>query len=560
MNSATIVVKKPGLFVPESLLSTVSTRCPTAFGFAGREKGILRCEIADTPISVEELGKLQEAFKDEHLVMYFANFPKAVIPDDVQPWSVRVPDENGEHIVMLFGEGDFGSYSGMNGDHTDASNAFDEVVFPRLSRAMNDADQNVDRFFDELRKPNFQKTLTNAFKDRGYFVLFPVKGDPICFGNVPNGLLDQPWGLVSNAHGWTPPVAKAPETIAEPKPALAFLRGGGVSVPTAKATKDIPVSVTTKEPAPIPEPEPSGGEGLPLKPGKENEQVGINPAIVGKSEKELEAAGWRKTFPPPKLAKGKARNFWLRVFNGGKLPPDHESSQCAVWVSPDIIDLSNRTASSKGEVENIAYQVNKRRKEAAGSGDVISKQMAIASQSAEILTSKEEKPITSGKSTVRERYVGNEGTPGNGTSMFTPDMSDDDTLKAMERLDGYLDPKNRKRPTPTEIYEGEKKWPTFSERTGRKFTDLLFLPVAQITDLFDGNKIATSAFIEMRTKFIQASRLDLSALVLSGQEVPDDVRDVNDRTKEKKEEPAQKASVPAVPAQSGGLAFLRKTG
>src|SRR6185436_7126403 len=256
MNSATIALKKPGqLFIPDELLSTVSSRCPSAFGFAGRLKGKLVCEISPKAISVDELKKLQEAFKDENLVMYFANFPKAVVPDDVQPWSIRVPDENGEHIVMLFGEGDFASYAGMNGDHTDVSNAFDEVVFPRLGRAMNDADQNVDRFYEELRKPNFQKTLTNAFKDRGYFILLPLKGDPICFGTVPNGLLDQPWGLISNAHGWVPKVVAAP--AAAPKSGLAFLRGGGVAVPAPKETPDVEVPVTQ----PSREPEEPDGDG-----------------------------------------------------------------------------------------------------------------------------------------------------------------------------------------------------------------------------------------------------------------------------------------------------------
>jgi len=551
MNSATIVVKKPKLFVPDELLNTVSSRCPTAFGFAGRLDGKLVCEISPRTIPLEELKELQKAFNDEHLIMYFANFPKAVVPDDVQPWSVV--GASGEHIVMLFAEGNFGEYANMNGDHTDVSNAFDEVVFPRLSKAMNDADQNVDRFYEELRKENLQKTLSKSFKDRGYYVFLPLKGDPICFGNVPNGLLDLPWGLVTNSHGW---VAKV-EAPASTKPALAFMRGGGVAVPAPKATPDVEVPVTSpnrhEDPEPpVPELEPSGGDGLP-KSGKENkEKVGINPAIAGKTPQQLEAAGWRKTFPPPKLARGKARNFWLRVFNGGMLPPDHESSQCSVWVSPDIIDLSNRTATSKGEVENIAYQVNKRRKEAAGSGAVSTTQTPIeqkaiaeAATAAEILTGREEKPITSGKSTVREAYVPS-GTPSAGTSPYLPTMSDDEKLKAMVIMDEYF--QKDKRPTPLEVQKGESKHATFSQSTGYKFTDLLFIPVEQVYKLFDGNKIAVAAFIEMRRNYIESSGVKLEDLVAS----------TSSTKVEKKEEP--KVSVPSVApkTQSGALGFLNR--
>jgi hypothetical protein len=547
MNSATIVVKKPGLYVPDELLSTVSTKCPTAFGFAGRAEGKLVCEISPKSIAIAELKQLQDAFKDETLVMYFANFPKAVMPDDIMPWSVKVGDE---HIVMLFAEGDVNDYVGMNGDHTGEYNAFDEVVFPRLNKAMIDAGEDLDKFFDELRKPGFQKTLGNIFKDRGVFVILPQKGDAICFGDSKlGGAYD--WGTTSNMHGYVAKTEAAPVV----KPGLSFLRGGGTTSTKPNATPDIEVPVTAPE---VPEPEPSGGDGLPLKPGKENSQMGTNPAIVGKTPQQLEAAGWKKMFPPPKLAKGSARNLWLRSFNAGRLPPDHESSECSVWVPADIIDIAKRTASSKKDVENITYAVSQRRKAMAQNPggavnmDLAHKELETASAAAEILTGKGEKPVTSGKSTVREAYVPS-GAPSNGSSEFLPTMTDDEKLKAMVIMDEYF--KKDKQPTPLEVQKGESKHATFSEATGYKFTDLLFLPVEQITKLFDGNKIAVAAFVEMRRNYLDKTDLKLEDLVISTK---------IEKEEPKKEEP--KASVPSVQPQpqpkkaSGGLAFLRKAG
>jgi hypothetical protein len=127
-------------------------------------------------------------------------------------------------------------------------------------------------------------------------------------------------------------------------------------------------------------------------------------------------------------------------------------------------------------------------------------------------------------------------------------MTDDEKLKAMLTLDEYF--KKDKKPTPLEVQKGESKHATFSQATGYKFTDLLFLPVEQVHKLFDGNKIAVAAFIEMRRNYIDASGVKLENLVASAPKVEEP----------KKEEP--KASVPSVPVNkpAGGLAFLRKAG
>lgn len=554
MNTSTIILKRPKLIVPSELLATTTMKNPTAFGFAGQKDGSLIFEISPKAIKVDELCKLMEVFKEDYLVMFFANFPKAVIPDDIQPWSVSTGgvDDEGKpiHDLALFFTGNFANYSGLNGDHTAEYCASDEAIFPRLSKAMVDSGGNVEKFYEELRKANVQKAMMNAYKDVGQFVMLPKTGEPICFGDTKEGG-SYDWGITTNVHGWTPKVIEVPKAAA-PKTGLAFLRGN-----TSSATH------TTFEPekrevVPVPEPEPSGGDGLPLKPGKENEQVGINPAIVGKTPQQLEAAGWKKMFPPPKLARGKARNLWLRIFNGGKLPPDHESAQCAVWVAPEIIDLAQRTASSRGDVEHTASQLSQRRR-AQAKGDVIPMEEAHneleakANEEAELarhvlVNDGEKKPITGGRSTVREKHTPS-GVPSANTSPYLPTMTDDEKLKAIYVLDEYF--AKDKRPTPLEIQKGESKHATFSSAAGREFTDLLFLPVEQVYKLFDGNKIAVAAFIEMRRKYIEASKIDLNSLK---QEQP--------TSNEEEPKVETKASVPEVPVKkSGGLAFLnRKVG
>ena len=70
----------------------------------------------------------------------------------------------------------------------------------------------------------------------------------------------------------------------------------------------------------------------------------------------------------------------------------------------------------------------------------------------------------------------------------------------------------------------------------------------QVYKLFDGNKIAVAAFIEMRRNYIESSGVKLEDLVAST---------ISTKT-EKKEEP--KVSVPSVApkTQSGALGFLNR--
>ena len=343
---------------------------------------------------------------------------------------------------------------------------------------MADADNDFGKFLEELKSEKVQKGFKNNFTHRGVFTFLPVEGDVISFGvNELGGQYD--WGRVSQTHGYAEAAAEEPKKAT----GLSFLRGkalGGSAVATQTVTPSVP-QVPEKKEEKVPEP----------------------------AEEQVE--GRTKVFPPPKL-QGKAKNRWLRTFNRGQLPPNHESSQCFVMVDDDIVSLAQRLVTNTKEVEELSREIHKLRKD-TGSADVsqanedlAKKAQETAAKSAEILTAKGKEPITkpvaSGQPGIRES-----------ASNYLPVMSDKEKETAMNKMATLLDAKNEKRPTPMEIQKLEARWPVFSDSIGIKFNEMLFLPVDKLVKLFDGNKIAACAFIEMRRRYIEGSGIKLEDLV-----------------------------------------------
>lgn len=483
MNTETIVHVKPGHVAPEEYLALVSAKCPTVFGFAGREKdGKLVCESMTHIPTMTELKELNETLKDSHLLMFFANYPKAVLPDDIQPWSLNDGAEPPRHFLLMMFEGKFDKYADLNGDHTSAFNVSDEIVFPRLEKAFNDSDKDIAKFLESLRQSSIQRSLSNSFDGRGVFVFLGETGDPISFGTNDVGA-EYEWGTVSNTHGYTKSVVQQVKQATSK--GMSFLRGRSSTV--AVSPPDTPA-------APAPEPV--------VEPKKE-----VKPDS-GPSEKIVDGVKLTRMFPPPKLH-GKARNAWLRTFNHGSLPPDFESQGCCVWVQPDLVEFAKRSVSSKGEVENIASEIHNLRKKA---NNPVSEAMKTAAEAEAIEEAEaarhvlvgngERKPIT--RSTTRERAPS--------ANDHLAYMSDAEKEKAMNIMATYLDPKNEKRPSPAEIQAGETKRPHFTQTTGTKFEELLGFPTETLMKICDYNSTAVSIIKELRMRYIIDAKINLEEL------------------------------------------------
>lgn len=466
MNTSTIIHKLPKQLVPDQYLKKVLLACPSCFGFAGQERqdGKTKIVIEQSPKSLmlDELKELQEAFKNEHLVMFFMDAKKAGLEADVQPWTLTDGNEDDPtHHLAMFYEGNFEKFAGKDGDHTAEYCVSDAEVFPKLTQLFIKSGKDWTKFYAALKLPEFQQELSNLFKDRGVYVFMPPEGEPVSFGK--NDIGGQfAWGNVSNAHGYS----EQPEKKEENGGVLSFLRGKAKSS-SAK------LSIPEKKEEPVVAPTPV------IEPPKEE------PKEEPKVEFRLDKDGTTKLFkmsPPPKIVGNKkALNLWLRTFNRGQLDEETQRTR-VVWVPTELIPLAQRIVGSKDEVEAMATEVHKLKKT-----DV-----------------KPEEPMTS------ERMVETTSVRREPASNYLPTMNDDEKNRALGRMAKFT--QKDKQPTGLEIQKMESNWPVFHEAIGCTFEELCTRPVHELVELFDGSKIAACAFIEMRKKYLEASGLNLDSM------------------------------------------------
>lgn len=463
MNTSTLVHVRPGKVADRSVIEAVMTAYPTVSGFSLQHEGELVCEQHKPPQTVDEIMEIQETAKDGHRIFFFGNWPKFEDESDIQPFVVT--NAEGANILALNFEGKFSGYSGLNGDHTDEFCLADEVLFPRIEKAYESAGQDFGKFFEELKSKAVTATFSNTFKDRGWFAFLPYTGEPYFFGA--NTLMKGfPWGTVSNTTGIAFEEEKKPET---PKKGLGFLNRKKATATAEEAPATEPTVKPVPDPAvvqPAPQPEP----------------------ITVKTETSV-VAGFTNVKVPPQLNSG-VRNAWIRLFNGdrakglvggdGDLPTDHQSKNCEIPVHSSLLEFTKEPVSDTKSMKRLLELVQK-------------------GKTADVLPFSK---VEGSKSTVREPA----------SNYAQPTLGEEESTRAMEKMIKFLDAAAKKRPAPIEMQKMEAKWPTFSEKIGVKFTDLLLLDVDQICDLFDHDKIGTCAFIEMRRKYIEASGIKLEEI------------------------------------------------
>lgn len=485
-NQAVIVQQLPGVQVAEAYLKIVRTKCPTGFGFAGQMDGKLVVETAVVMPTVEDLTELCKSFKDGHLVMYFGNLPNAELPEDIQPWTFNDGHDGPEqrrHWLALFFEGGFEKYYGLNGKHTGEYCVSDEIIFPKLGRIFEDCggvDESIPTFFQKLTDESVQKAFKINAQDRSTFVMLGETGDPVAFGDNTIGG-SYAWGNTSNAFDYSekPITSGTPAIVPAKAGRMYFLNRSSKSSTSVSSGVTAPPVPTTPPPAPdtgAPRPDAPHPDADP------NRKVVNKPTPVelppGQTTKVVDGVTYKLMGPPGKLfSHNKAWNLWLRTFNKGDIPANHQSKECKVWVVEDLVELAQSEVAHKDDVGRLASKVHELR----------SKKTNVA---AATMAGKEDKPIT-GKFP---------DAPKPKAADYLPVMPDSDKEKYQGQIAGYL--AKGKRPTPLELQKMESKWKTFSEDTGTRFDENMTLSVLELKEMFgDG---AAMFIIELRHKLLAA--------------------------------------------------------
>jgi hypothetical protein len=416
-NSGTIIHILPNKVPPKEDLLAVKRVFPTVHGFCLQWEGRLEYEKHARDVPIDELMKAIEVSKAEHRFLFFGNFSSYENEDDIQPFIINMQEQP---VLAILFEGNFKKWDGLNGKHTAEFNNADENLFPRIGRAMEEADGDFDKLIQILRNSeSVKKVFTNTFTDRGWFQFIPYKGQPFGFGNNQASGFD--WGTVSNVENVTFPKKTETPTASEKKSGgvLSFM-GSTKSVEKATeptktdtAVTDVPVGFT---------------------------MVSV-PSVLDES----------------------ARNAWIRLFYGanaqaligegnGELPAAHKSAALQIPVANIILDYTKDKVSNHKEVrklqERLIHLANKRK--------------------------------MSGTVDPDKKVEGTREPASN----YIPTMNEAEVADQMDKWLKYLDAKSEKRPSPLEIQKMESQHPTYSEKVGIKFANTLFAPVHHLMDLW----------------------------------------------------------------------------
>lgn len=454
----TIIRKKAGMIIPREFLEAALRKCPTASGFAVQDvtDGVksLETDEFDKTITVDNLMALNEKTKDYEAVFWLANLTGKWDKFDVQPFSINVKPADAKEgdkettVLSFFVEGDFPKFTG-DGTHTEAYNFAHEIIIPMIEEMFEAVDGDVGKFTARLHSPLFKKNLEAHIGHRGVFVFLPLEGNAIPFGqNELGGEYD--WGEVSQNHGYGKTKALTVDNLKKLKFNI-FKK----SEPEAKP--DGLYTISDPKPA---APHPDAPKDAP--------KTDIPAPKTDSTRTKVEVT-------VPKQLQGDSRNAWIRLFTeGGELPKNHQMKDLKIWVYADQEPFTREPVSTKQEVKALGTRMKSGKSaepiDMKGAHEQIDK------------TAKKEEPARS-------------------PSDFIPSMDDKDMTEQTTILASFID--RDKVPSAVEIQKLEAEWPTYSQKMGIPFGDLLRYTVADFMKLAKGHKPSVMVILEMRRKLME---------------------------------------------------------
>lgn len=476
-NAATILHILPGKVPPKDHIQAVKTIYPTVYGFAVQHEGKLVCEKFDVDYPIDQIMKMisHEEVKLGHRLLFFANYPTFADKQDVQPFVVA---QEGKAIVALMYEGDFEKkWGGMNGKHTAEFNNADENLFPRLGKAIEEADGDDIKLQKELSSDGVQRVFKNTYDKRGWFTFLLATGAPIAFG-ANEVMKGYDWGTISNGTNVLIPEAKKEE----PKPVvkkdsfgLDFLSGD--APPAAAPAPVVPENM------PIIQPEPA------------------------KTDTKL---SYTMMSIPPQLDAG-VRNRFIRLFFGrnaialsgdgdGELPGNHQAKECVIPVHPALVPIFAAAVEDfkkKAPDQRAIKKYEEQLRGLAKKRGPVDMPAAGAELEAGIIATNGDKPVTNGTREPASNYM--------------PRMSEPEIAQQTEKWMKILDNQSAKRPDPTALAKMEERYPPYSTSVGVKFEDMYLRTPEELIDLF--GRPGGIAYLEIRRKLMAAANVKLEDLV-----------------------------------------------
>lgn len=285
---STVILLKPGHAAPEEFFAVAIDKNKASLSVAVPETTNVKNHFWDKEFPFMDAIKEYDKVKSVPRLIKLSDDVVPPEEDEKQPLDLIV-DDTGKPLVSAVVAGTFSKYEGKDDVTGPEFNFFTQFFYDKVTKVYNESGKDLKKTFDALDTPAFRKELLAEMDDESIIGLISKDGTWLLFQKQNQATMQFPWGVTSNAHGYTeaPPVThnqpptEVPKekplsemTYAEKKAFLAKQASGGTK------TEDKPV---------IGESEPT--KQVPIQPAKNDqvEYIGTEGAIVGQ-------AG---LFPPP---------------------------------------------------------------------------------------------------------------------------------------------------------------------------------------------------------------------------------------------------------------------
>lgn len=340
--SGTILQRKAGLLIPESVIKLLLEKNPTFVSSSTVQDGKMDIDGQMTP----ELGDVmtaQELLKAQDQLLFLGNYPDQFPEDSANPFVVLY-DNNNNPILLMYTDGDFSNYHEEKSAHSPDFFAFQKYFKPRIDKWLKKSGNKLSSVVEELKDADVQEDIRNSFVGRAMVVFHSITGDIIPIQNKNADFLQADWGYASNGYGWKP------EKVVRQKPSVPET-GGVPALPhflkrNKPADQQVNTEAANDKPAPKSELPAKAEETPKFTPNgrliKESEAKDTAAAVDVGPKQEQESSLIKLSLTPDfkiGMSKKEKENWYQSTWPGGKYggprkPPNYKDGVAHIALVP----------------------------------------------------------------------------------------------------------------------------------------------------------------------------------------------------------------------------------
>lgn len=364
-NKTIILVREPGVDLPEAYIRKVLTACPNGGGYSVQSKNDkgepeLITDNMNTAPTLDDVQELLKGYSSHRILLAFNKLEKT---DEkfLQPYHVAI---DGDDILLSFGiDGTFPAM--IEAGSTEESLFAQRVMFPNIQKLIKFSGGDQDKFLAELRDPTFVEMVMSRIGDRGAFCFLLPTGEPIWLGKNTLGSTF-PWGQVSDTLGYTETPAAATSAVTNKKAGW-WGKSKGPSVPVAQE----PAPAAPEKPAAPPPTEVPKNDPKPA--AQPDTKVNPPPATPTEAPATPPPGHWEAV--PKGINRDQRKKLIRRVTNCGPvLPENWDKDPFYYWVAEypqnaKLVGLARKAQVMKAETAAASAPSPKSGKEIAAQRD-----------------------------------------------------------------------------------------------------------------------------------------------------------------------------------------------